>query len=155
MLTFAYTHVSQDAPYEIAFRWFDTDNNGLVSFEEFQQVFKSTISPDSIPFDFDSPWVHLYLGRKDGVHVLDYPQFAQFMKGLPGERLRQSFHYFDKEKTGYIRPDEFANIIKELARHKLSDPLLARLTTLCTLSAGGKISYSEVIAFHNVRQAML
>ena len=73
------------------------------------------------------------------------------MKGLPGERLRQSFHHFDTNKTGYIRPDEFAKIIQELARHKLSDALLARLTTLCTLTAGGKISYSEVIAFHNVR----
>lgn len=72
------------------------------------------------------------------------------MKGLPGERLRQSFHYFDKDKQGYIQPHEFARIIKELARHKLSDSVLSRLTTLCTLSAGGRISYSEVIAFHNV-----
>lgn len=141
----------QDAPYEIAFRWFDTDNNGSVAFDEFQNVFKATIAPDAIPFNFDSPWVTLYLGRKDGVHVLDYSQFAQMMKGLPGERLRQAFSYFDQEKTGYIRPDQFARIIKELARHKLSDPILARLTTLCTLTAGNKISYSEVIAFHNVR----
>lgn len=78
----------------------------------------------------------------------------QTVKGLPGERLRQAFHYFDKDKSGYIHPDEFARIIRELARHKLSDPLLARLTTLCTLSAGGKISYSEVIAFHNIIVAM-
>jgi solute carrier family 25 aspartate/glutamate transporter 12/13 len=140
----------QDAPYEIAFRWFDTDNNGLVTFDEFQDVFKATMSKDSIPFNFDSPWVTLYLGKKDGVHVLDYAQFAQMMKGLPGERMRQAFHHFDKEKSGYIKPDEFAKIIKELARHKLSDPVLSRLTTLCTLSAGNKISYSEVIAFHNV-----
>jgi len=142
----------QDAPYEIAFRWFDTDNNGLVTFDEFQEVFKATMSKESIPFNFDSPWVTLYLGKKDGVHVLDYAQFAQMMKGLPGERMRQAFHYFDKEKSGYIKPDEFAKIIKELARHKLSDPVLSRLTTLCTLSAGNKISYSEVIAFHNVSQ---
>lgn len=82
--------------------------------------------------------------------LLRYKVFAAVVKGLPGERLRQAFHHFDTDKSGYIRPDEFARIIKELARHKLSTPLLARLTTLCTLSAGGKISYSEVIAFHNV-----
>lgn len=76
------------------------------------------------------------------------------VKGLPGERLRQAFHHFDKEKTGYIRPDEFARIIREMAQHKLSDALLTRLTTLCTLSAGGKISYSEVIAFHNIITGM-
>ena len=50
----------------------------MVSYSEFQEVFKATIGPDAIPFDFDSPWVALYLGKKDGVHVLDYPQFAQF-----------------------------------------------------------------------------
>lgn len=66
-----------DAPYEIAFRWFDTDNNGQVSFEEFQNVFKATIGPEAIPFNFDADWVTLYLGRKDGITVLDYPQFAQ------------------------------------------------------------------------------
>ena len=161
-----------DAPYEIAFRWFDTDNNGLVSFDEFQAVFKAAMGTNAIPFDFDSPWVTLYLGKKDGKHVLDYPQFAQIsasgshaqrdspadpsatVKGLPGERLRQAFHHFDKEKTGYIRPDEFARIIREMAQHKLSDALLTRLTTLCTLSAGGKISYSEVIAFHNIITGM-
>lgn len=40
--------------------------------------------------------------------------------------------------------------LKEIAGHKLSDAVIERLPTLCTLSPGQKISYSEVIAFHNV-----
>lgn len=40
--------------------------------------------------------------------------------------------------------------LQEIAGHKLSDAVIERLPTLCTLSPGQKISYSEVIAFHNV-----
>jgi solute carrier family 25 (mitochondrial aspartate/glutamate transporter), member 12/13 len=34
--------------------------------------------------------------------------------------------------------------------HKLSDSVVERLPTLCTLTQGGRISYSEVVAFHNI-----
>lgn len=33
------------------------------------------------------------------------------MKGLQGERLRQAFHYLDKDEDGFIRPEEFKRII--------------------------------------------
>ena len=41
-------------------------------------------------------------------------------------------------------------VAQEIAGHKLSDAVIDRLPTLCTLSPGQKISYSEVAAFHNV-----
>jgi solute carrier family 25 aspartate/glutamate transporter 12/13 len=89
------------------------------------------------------------------------------MKGLQGERLRQAFKYLDKDQDGFILPEQFKQIIlvrdatldydvlaytslKEIAGHKLSDAVIDRLPTLCTLSPGQRISYSEVIAFHNV-----
>lgn len=89
------------------------------------------------------------------------------MKGLQGERLRQSFKFLDQDEDGFIQPDQFKRIImvrlhvmevlrssltviQELAGHKLSDAVIQRLPTLCTLTPGGRITYSEVIAFHNV-----
>lgn len=33
------------------------------------------------------------------------------MKGLQGERLRQSFKYLDKDRDGFIMPEEFKRII--------------------------------------------
>lgn len=45
--------------------------------------------------------------------------------------------------------------IKEIAGHKLSDSVIDRLPTLCTLSPGQRISYSEVVAFHNVIRGTL
>lgn len=60
---------------------------------------------------FVSDWVKLYLGKKDGRHVLSYNQFTQLMKGLQGERLRQAFMYFDTNGDGFITPDQFKKII--------------------------------------------
>jgi hypothetical protein len=38
-------------------------------------------------------------------------EFTQLMKGLQGERLRQAFKYLDKDQDGFIRPEEFKQII--------------------------------------------
>ena len=94
------------------------------------------------------------------------------MKGLQGERLRQAFAYLDEDQDGFIKPEQFKRIIlvrylrswcgradpniavQEIAGHKLSDEVIDRLPTLCTLSPGGRISYSEVIALHNVIREM-
>lgn len=143
-----------DADYWMAFQYFDVDNSGYISYDEFKNVFSASIGPGAIPFDFDCDWVKLYLGKKNGSHVLGYNEFTQLMKGLQGERLRQAFKYLDKDEDGFIRPDQFKQIILEIAGHKLSDAVIDRLPTLCTLSPGQRISYSEVIAFHNVIREM-
>ncbi|KAH8099839.1 mitochondrial inner membrane protein [Cristinia sonorae] len=143
-----------DADYWIAFQYFDVDNSGTITYDEFKKVFQANIGPDAIPFDFDCDWVKLYLGKRDGTHVLGYSEFTQLMKGLQGERLRQAFKFLDTDQDGFIRPDQFKRIILELAGHKLSQAVIDRLPTLCTLTPGGRISYSEVIAFHNVIREM-
>ncbi|KAJ6621147.1 mitochondrial carrier domain-containing protein [Mycena sp. CBHHK59/15] len=143
-----------DADYWMAFQYFDVDNSGFIDYNEFKTVFSANVGPDAIPFDFDCDWVKLYLGKKNGSHVLGYHEFTQLMKGLQGERLRQAFKYLDKDQDGFILPEQFKQIILEIAGHKLSDAVIDRLPTLCTLSPGQRISYSEVIAFHNVIREM-
>ncbi|KAI0257068.1 mitochondrial carrier [Lactifluus subvellereus] len=143
-----------DADYYIAFQYFDVDGSGTIDFNEFKTVFSANIGPDAIPFNFDCDWVKLYLGQKNGAHVLGYNEFTQLMKGLQGERLRQAFQYFDDNQDGFILPDQFKRIILELAGHKLSDAVIELLPTLTALSPGGRISFSEVIACHNVIREM-
>ncbi|KAF8078970.1 mitochondrial carrier domain-containing protein [Lyophyllum atratum] len=143
-----------DADYWMAFQYFDVDNDGYITYDEFKSVFSANVGTDAIPFDFDCDWVKLYLGKKNGTHVLGYNEFTQLMKGLQGERLRQAFKYLDADQDGFIRPDQFKRIILEIAGHKLSQAVIERLPTLCTLSPGQQISYSEVIAFHNVIRQM-
>lgn len=143
-----------DADYWMAFQYFDVDHSGYITFDEFKHVFIANVGPDAIPFNFDCDWVKLYLGKKNGTHVLGYNEFTQLMKGLQEERLRQAFKYLDEDQDGFIRPDQFKRIILELAGHKLSAAVIDRLPTLCTLTPGQRISYSEVVAFHNVIKEM-
>jgi solute carrier family 25 aspartate/glutamate transporter 12/13 len=109
---------------------------------------------DSIPFDWNCEWASLYIGGKKRRHDMTYPQFAQMLRGLQGERIRQAFQFFDKDADGYIEPEDFQRIILETAKHKLSDHLLENLHTLCNISTGSKISYANVRAFQNVIREM-
>lgn len=117
-------------------------------------MYNESKGEESIPFNWNSDWASLYLGGKKHRHEMSYDQFAQMMRGLQGERVRQAFHLFDKDGDGYIEPEDFERIIRATASHKLSDHLLENLPTLCTITAGSKISYANVRAFQNVIREM-
>jgi len=85
---------------------------------------------------------------------MSYHQFAQMMRGIQGERIRQAFHKFDKDGDGYIAPEDFQTIIIETAGHKLSDHLLDNLHTICNIGRSSRISYADVRAFQNVIREM-
>jgi solute carrier family 25 aspartate/glutamate transporter 12/13 len=143
-----------DAEYEVIFRFFDKNGTGYISFDEFYATWRAHKTEDSLPFNWDGEWATLYIGSKKNRHAMTYPQFAQMLRGLQGERVRQAFLTFDSNKDGYIEPSDFQRIIRETASHKLSDYLLENLTTLCNISAGSKISYANVRAFQNMIQQM-
>jgi solute carrier family 25 aspartate/glutamate transporter 12/13 len=130
------------------------DNSGTVKYDNLKKLYELNKSPDSIPFDWNCEWATLYSGGKKRRHDLTYPQFSQMLRGLQGERIRQAFHYFDKDGDGYIEPEEFQSIILQTAKHKLSDHLLENLHTLCNISTGSKISYANVRAFQNMIREM-
>lgn len=143
-----------DAEYEIAFRLFDMDRNGTVKYDDFRKLYELNKGEGSIPFDWDCEWAKLYIGDKSKRQNLTYPEFSQMLRGLQGERIRQAFQRFDKNKDGYIEPEQFAKIIIETAKHKLSDHLLENLSTLCNISTSSKISYANVRAFQNMIKEM-
>lgn len=143
-----------DAEYEIAFRLFDVDRTGIVKYDDFKRLYELNKGPDNIPFDWDCEWAKLYIGTNKNRHNLNYAQFSQLLRGLQGERIRQAFHRFDKDGDGYINPEDFERIIRETARHKLSDHLLNNLHTLCNISASSKVSYANVRAFQNIIMEM-
>ncbi|KAL8940407.1 MAG: hypothetical protein Q9211_002296, partial [Gyalolechia sp. 1 TL-2023] len=143
-----------DAEYEIAFRLFDEKGTGAIKYDDFQRLYNQNKGDHTIPFDWNCEWASLYIGGRKQRHDMTYAQFAQMLRGLQGERIRQAFHIFDKDKDGYIEPEDFQRIILETARHKLSDHLLDNLHTLCNISTGSKISYANVRAFQNVIREM-
>ena len=152
--TFEHLLGKPDAEYEIAFRLFDETGTGIIKYDDFVKLYNQNKGEDTIPFDWNSEWASLYIGSKKHRHDMTYPQFSQMLRGLQGERIRQAFHIMDKDKDGYIDPEDFQRIILETARHKLSDHLLDNLHTLCNISTGSKISYANVRAFQNVIREM-
>lgn len=152
--TFENLLAKPDAEYEIAFRLFDIKGTGSVAFEDFQRLYNLNKGDDTIPFDWNSGWASLYIGGKSRRHAMTYPQFAQMLRGLQGERVRQAFHHFDQDADGYIEPEDFQRIILQTAGHKLSDHLLENLQSLCNISPGSRISYANVRAFQNVIRDM-
>lgn len=143
-----------DAEYEIAFRLFDVARNGTVKYDDFRRLYELNKGPDNIPFDWECQWAKLYIGDKSKRHVLTYQEFAQMLRGLQGERIRQAFLLCDKDGDGYVEPEDFARIIRETAKHKLSDHVLENLTTLCNISTSSRISYANVRAFQNMIKEM-
>ncbi len=143
-----------DAEYEIAFRLFDVDRLGTVKYEDFRRLYELNKGTDSIPFDWNCEWAKLYIGGTSKRHSMNYHQFSQMLRGLQGERVRQAFQRFDADADGFIEPEEFATIIQQTARHKLSDHLLENLHTLCNIAQGSKVSYANVRAFLNMINEM-
>ena len=143
-----------DAEYEIAFRLFDVERLGTVKYEDFRRLYELNKGPESIPFDWNCEWAKLYIGSKTKRHDMNYQQFSQMLRGLQGERVRQAFQRFDADGDGFIEPEEFASIIQQTARHKLSDHLLENLHTLCNIAQGSKVSYANVRAFLNMINEM-
>ena len=142
-----------DAEYDIAFRLFDTEGTGSVSYDTFQKIFSGR-EYGRIPFNWNCDWATLYVGASKSRHGLDYTQFSQMLRGLTGERVRQAFHFFDKNRDGFIQPEEFQRIVMETAKHKLSDHLLENLHTIGNITRGNKITYSDVRAFQNIVREM-
>lgn len=158
---------ASDADYRLAFRYFDTAGTGTISFDQFKAVYHAnTAQTAEIPFDL-AP-LKLYFGESDtigcetdtfsvrcrtpadGAALCTDNDFSQLLKGLQDERLRQAFAHFDKTRSGRISGDDFKRIVAETAKHKVSDQVLEQVPTLTLLASGGKISFSEVVAFYNI-----
>lgn len=143
-----------DADYEAPFRLFDVDGDGQVDINEIKKTIEAHKGPETLPFDWDSEWATLYIGSARNRHAMTYPQFAQMMRGLVGERIRQAFKAYDSDNDGYIDAASFEKIIRSSSGHKLSDHILDNLPTLCNIGHGSKISYANVRAFTNIMREM-
>jgi len=143
-----------ESEFEMAFRMFDVNKDGMITKDEFKQVMRTSknITGD---FDFDCDLMTRFFGR-DGSSNLSYNQFAQFMKLLTEEIRRQEFQRMDTERKGYITPQQFAKLLTfysgETKTSKLPERVIANIQNLPTDT--GKITYAEFDAFNRVMSNM-
>ncbi|KAI5816489.1 hypothetical protein BZA77DRAFT_293370 [Pyronema omphalodes] len=122
------------AEYQIVFRRFDAQGNGIVDLVDLVAVKNSNKSDASLPFNWDSAWVTLYA-------------VSQMLRAIQGEKVHQTV---DPKATGFIEVADFERNVKDTAGHKLSDPVLDNLNTFIGVGAATKIPHANVCAFHNV-----
>ena len=140
-----------DADYELAFRLFDTDGNGQITFQEFTKIIEASTGPHAnvLPFDYDSEWVHMYFGRKKQRSIY-YTEFTQLIKELHRHRIVEAFKLYDKSGNGKISRQEFVEIENILMAHKMSPHVIKHLHLITDMYKGKSISFAMYTAFNNL-----
>ncbi|KAI8827274.1 mitochondrial carrier domain-containing protein [Fimicolochytrium jonesii] len=141
-----------NAEFEVAFRLFDTNGDGKVTFDQFKQILSSIQGTESVATDFNSEWFTLFVGKKP--RDISYEEFAQLLKGYQAERLKQEFKHYDSKGSGHIDPQAFRQIMLHVAKHKLSPFVTEHLPSLSQLYPGDNISFANLRACYNVIRQM-
>jgi len=136
-----------DALYRTAFQLFDTNGNGTVSFEEFQEIIQETSLHQKIPFPLESSdFVKLYFG-KDKQRVITYAEFSQFLHDFHDAYAQVAFKAKDNDESGFISPKDFLDIMTSIKSHLLTEPVKANVISACQ---GRQVSYPFFVAFINL-----
>ncbi|XP_044258451.1 calcium-binding mitochondrial carrier protein Aralar1 isoform X2 [Tribolium madens] len=143
-----------DALYKTAFQLFDTNGNGMVSFQEFVEVMKKTELHERIPFNMDSPFIQLYFGREKK-RLVSYSEFSQFLHDFHEEYAIEGFRRADKTGSGFISVLDFQFIMTNIKSHLLTKQVQSHLIeTAQGATSGRRVSFPYFIAFNSLLNNM-
>ncbi|XP_046983027.1 calcium-binding mitochondrial carrier protein Aralar1 isoform X4 [Schistocerca americana] len=143
-----------DALYKTAFQLFDTNGNGMVTFDEFVEVMKKTVLLQKLPFNMDGDFVKLYFG-KDKKRLVSYTEFSQFLHDFHEEYAVEAFRRYDKNGTGFISALDFQDIMINIKSHLLTREVRANLVAAAGGGSGGhRVSFPFFMAFNSLLNNM-
>ncbi|CAK1545985.1 unnamed protein product [Leptosia nina] len=143
-----------DALYKTAFQLFDTNGNGLVTFEEFADVMQKTALYKKLPFNMESTFVRLYFG-KDKKRLVTYPEFSQFLHDFHEEYGVEAFKKRDINGSGFISAGDFRDIMLSVKNHLLTKELKTKVIEASGFPQGErKISFPYYMAFNSLLNNM-
>ncbi|CAL7942554.1 unnamed protein product [Xylocopa violacea] len=143
-----------DALYKTAFQLFDTNGNGMVTFDEFVEVMRKTELHRRMPFNMDSSFIKLYFG-KDKKRLISYAEFSQFLHDFHEEYATEAFKKFDKEGQGFISALDFQDIMLSIKSHLLTKDVKNNLVAAASTGQGGrKVSFPYFMAFNSLLNNM-
>ncbi|XP_014601867.1 PREDICTED: calcium-binding mitochondrial carrier protein Aralar1 isoform X4 [Polistes canadensis] len=143
-----------DALYKTAFQLFDTNGNGMVTFDEFTEVMRKTVLHQRMPFNMDSSFIKLYFGKDKG-RLISYAEFSQFLHDFHEEYATEAFKKFDKDGTGFISAVDFQDIMLSIKSHLLTKDVKDNLIpAVNTVQSGRKVSFPYFMAFNSLLNNM-
>uniref|UniRef100_A0A5B6ZB72 non-specific serine/threonine protein kinase n=1 Tax=Davidia involucrata TaxID=16924 RepID=A0A5B6ZB72_DAVIN len=125
------------------FHMMDTDKNGNLNFEELKHGL--TMIGHSVP----DPDVQLLMDAADvdGNGTLNYEEFVtmsvHLRKMSNDEQLRQAFHFFDNNQSGYIEFEELREVLLDDKLDPNNDKAIEDIIFDVDLDKDGRISYDE------------
>ena len=148
-LTFVDTLERPDAEFLVAFKIFDYKNKGVVTLDDFQEVYYHNKSSQSLNFNFNTLFSQLYFGKNK---VAPYSTFCQMLNGFSLERAKQMFLHFDKSGSGFISISDFNKLVRSLGKHKLSTQFMDKVVDIMYHEScqDGKVNFATVNAFFNI-----
>ncbi|XP_058804524.1 calcium-binding mitochondrial carrier protein Aralar1 isoform X2 [Phymastichus coffea] len=143
-----------DALYKTAFQLFDTNGNGMVTFDEFAEVMRKTVLHQRMPFNMDSSFIKLYFGN-DKKRLISYAEFSQFLHDFHEEYATEAFKKFDKDGTGFISAMDFQDIMLSIKNHLLTKDVKDNLVAALNMGQSGrKVSFPYFMAFNSLLNNM-
>lgn len=143
-----------DALYKTAFQLFDTNGNGMVSFDEFVEVVRKTTLHQRMPFNFDGNFIKLYFG-KEKKRLISYSEFSQFLHDFHEVYAMEAFRKSDKDGSGFISAMDFQDIMVSIKSHLLTKDVKANLVAAASGGSGGhRVSFPYFMAFNSLLNNM-
>jgi solute carrier family 25 aspartate/glutamate transporter 12/13 len=138
---------SPDSVSQLAFKLFDIDNKGSISFVNFKLVLSLTAVHNAAPFDFNCPLVKQYFGSKRDRH-LDYHDFTQLLQSLPTEHARQVFSATDASGSGSIPALNFVELMMRIRKYRMSPYVQENLLSVAGGGHTRNVSYPYFKGFN-------
>lgn len=129
-----------------AFRKFDKDQDGVISFSEFKRVLAET--------DYTDEDLHNIFAQLDvnGTGVIDYTEFLAASLECQGriekERLAEAFDRFDADHTGFISAHNLDTVLGHRNKH-----LIHEMFQELGVDEGGEISYEAFLSLFDQKQS--
>lgn len=143
-----------DALYIAAFQLFDKNGSGSITFDQFEEIIKTTIIHQKIPFDFKSDFVRLHFGS-DHKRTISFSEFSQLLHDFHEEHTIQAFKMRDTKKQGIISALDFSEIMIHCKNHLLSEDVRHNLVAVAGSQTGGhQVTYPYFIAFNTLLNNM-
>jgi len=127
-----------DSEFEIAFRVFDRNNNGLVGKEdviralENNKTYSSRTKERRFQFNPNCDLMDRFFGP-DGKRKLRPIEFSQFFLNLTEEIPRQLFSFYDRESKGYVTGDQFSELLQDFGNFRMPKGIQDRLHEIKSL----------------------